>query len=411
MLDKDFIAKKIIDDYISLTWTSRYAKPGDFSMELAAPLLRKYEIRPGNFLYRKDTKEYMIIEYIRLKTDAEDSDTVLIKGRSFEAMLDRRVCQGNIIYEGTQVDKAIETILKTNIIYPENKNRKAPLEIAAFPESAEKNTFDATVRGETVGEIIQKICDVHGYGYSLICRDNDPPIFRLYEGKDRSYSQDKEPWMTFSPKFNNLLRTDFVYDDSEYANGFVICGEAESQTINPSTGRVYYWPQIWLSTEEEKAEGWNRKERFIDGSDISRWQGDWMFDQIGVPRPAEAQTHGWKKLPEDIYKRLLLMKTEEERSELGDSLEFSAEGDVNVQWRLNEDLFLGDIVQVISDYGISARCRITELIYTEDVNGIRFYPTFKFVEPEEGYGIEWLPPIGIDSRSQCVICADAKEVS
>lgn len=410
LMDKTFVVKRIIDDYISFTWTVRYNKPGDFTMELAAPLLRKYGIRPGYFLYRKDTNEYMIIEYIRLKVNAEDADTVLLKGRSFESLLDRRVCQGDVIYEGTQVDKAIETIMTANVISPESVNRRAPLLIAEFPASAATKTFDAKVQGETVGDIVQKICSTHGYGYKLICRENDAPIFHLYEGKDRSYNQEKLPWVTFSPKFNNLLQMDFAYDDSEYATGFVICGEAASQTINPTTGAVYYWPQVWISTEEEEASGWDRKEKFIDGSDISRWQGDWMFDQFGVPRPTDAQTHGWKKLPESMYKRLLYEKTKEERSYVGDSLEFSAEGDVNVQWHLGEDLFLGDIVQVISDYGISARCQVMEIIYTEDVNGIRFYPIFKFVEPEEGYGIEWLPPIG-ESRSQCEICADKKEVS
>lgn len=404
MLNKDFRALRVIDDYISLSWTSRYNKPGDFSMELAAPMLRKYGIRPGYFLYKKDVKEYMIIEYIRLKTDEDGDDTMLLKGRSFEALLDRRVCEGTNVYEGTFVSKAVVSILTRNIISPSNSSRNAPLQIAIFPESADQNTYSATVRGETVGEIVQDICEIYGYGYRLICKEADPPIFQLYEGVDRSYSQEKTPWVTFSPKFNNLLKTEFVYDDSEYATGFVICGEAESQTINPTTGAVYYWPQVWVSTEEEVAEGWDRKERFIDGSDISRWQGDWMFNQLGVPRPSEYQTHGWKKLGESTYKALLLMKTEEKRSEIGDSLEFSAEGDTNLQWHLNEDLFLGDIVQVISDYGISARCRVTEIIYSEDVNGVKFYPTFEFVEPVSGYGVEWLPPVSLD-RSECEECA------
>lgn len=404
LLNKDFEVIRVIDDYLSLIWTMRYASPGDFSMEISAMDLRKYSIRPGYLLYRKDFKQYMVIEYICLNVKVEEGRTILLKGRSLESYLDRRVCAKTTIYEGTKVDAAVRTLIEFNITKPSDSERAAELDIADFPESAAENEYYNTIRGETVGRVIEDICEVFGYGYEVYVQANGRFKFRLYEGKDRSYSQEKLPWRTFSPKFNNLLEASFVYDDSEHATGYVICGETESQTINPSTGAVYNWPQVWMTVTEEEATGWDRREKFIDGSNISRWQGDWMFNQLGVPRPSEYVTHGWKKLPESLYRRLLLMKTEEERSYVGDSLEFEGEADTNVQWKLNEDVFLGDIVQVISDYGISARCRITEMIWSEDVNGIKFYPTFEFVMPEEGYGIEWLPPLGANTRSSVILC-------
>lgn len=404
LLNKQFETIRVIDDYISLVWTVRYAAPGDFSMEIGGYDLRKYGIKPGYFLYKTDVKQYMVINYIRLKTDSENGGTILLKGRSFESYLSRRICAGNILYEGTKVSAAIRTLIEFNITNPTDVSRKADLDIAEFPQSADQNTYYGTLRGETVEQVIEDMCEAYGYGYSMTLQDNGRFRFRLYEGKDRSYAQDKLPWYTFSPKFNNLLQSEFVYDDSEYATGYVICGEVESQTINPTTGAVYNWPQVWLSTTDENILGWDRKEKFIDGSGISRWQGDWMFDEIGTPRPSEYVTHGWKKLNERLYKQLLLMKTEEERSYTGDSLKFDGEADTNIQWRLNEDVFLGDIVQVINEYGISARCRITEIVWSSDASGIKFYPTFEFVVPKEGYGIEWLPPLESNTRSSVILC-------
>ena len=43
---------------------------------------------------------------------------------------------------------------------------------------------------------------------------------------------------------------------------------------------------------------------------------------------------------------------------------------------LNKDYFLGDIVQVINEYGISATPRIIEIIESEDENGTSVVPTF-----------------------------------
>lgn len=43
---------------------------------------------------------------------------------------------------------------------------------------------------------------------------------------------------------------------------------------------------------------------------------------------------------------------------------------------MNEDYFLGDVVQVINEYGISAAPRIVEIIESEDENGKSTVPTF-----------------------------------
>lgn len=56
----------------------------------------------------------------------------------------------------------------------------------------------------------------------------------------------------------------------------------------------------------------------------------------------------------------------------------SFEGNVipDGNYNLNEDYFLGDVVQVINEYGISAAPRIVEIIESEDENGKSTVPTF-----------------------------------
>ena len=46
------------------------------------------------------------------------------------------------------------------------------------------------------------------------------------------------------------------------------------------------------------------------------------------------------------------------------------------QYIVDEDFFLGDIVQIENEYGIQAQPRIIEIIESEDENGISVIPTF-----------------------------------
>lgn len=405
VLNKVFESVKVIDDYISLVWTERYAKPGEFSLEVHAEDLIKYQLIPGYYLWRKDTNIVMCIEYVRLNTDSVDGNTILVKGRSMESFLDRRVVMEGLTFDGTIVEVVLNTIFDKNVLSPVDSFRKAKLKILEYPPEVKTDKFTAEFKGETILDVLEELCDVLGYGFSVTMGTTvEEPVFRFYKGIDRSWDQDKNPWVVYSPKLETLLTSEFVFDQTDSATSFVICGEEASQTIVPSTGEVLDWPQIWVSTKDENV-GWFRRERFIDGSGISRWQGDYIFGTFEEKDPS-AVTHGWKKLPADFYKRLLLYKTQEEQEELKqNTLKFEATGDHNVQWRLGEDMLLGDIVQVINEYGIGARCRIVETTLSHDRNGIKYYPTFHALDDTiKTGGITWPLPSASTTRSTMIGC-------
>ena len=57
--------------------------------------------------------------------------------------------------------------------------------------------------------------------------------------------------------------------------------------------------------------------------------------------------------------------------------DFTAVTDPDGMFKLNEDYFLGDIVKVVTEYGITAKARITEIIYSEDEQGKSVVPGFE----------------------------------
>lgn len=60
----------------------------------------------------------------------------------------------------------------------------------------------------------------------------------------------------------------------------------------------------------------------------------------------------------------------------------SFEGEIanDVNFIYGKDYFLGDLVQIISGYGIEATTRVIEMIDSEDVNGTNLILTFSEME-------------------------------
>lgn len=44
------------------------------------------------------------------------------------------------------------------------------------------------------------------------------------------------------------------------------------------------------------------------------------------------------------------------------------------------DFYKGDVVQIVNEYGIESKVRVTEIVRVQDAAGYEMYPTFSVVE-------------------------------
>lgn len=79
------------------------------------------------------------------------------------------------------------------------------------------------------------------------------------------------------------------------------------------------------------------------------------------------------------YINLLSEKGQNELSENTYTRAFTSEIDASKTFVYGKDFFMGDIVEVMNEYGLSDQARITEIVRTEDSNGISMYPTFQIL--------------------------------
>lgn len=350
----------VIDNFESLIWTDRIGEAGDFELYAYRSSDLLQVAKPGYYATIRESDFVMIIETIRLTTDIEDGDRVIITGRSLESLLDRRVVWEKTHFNGN-IQNGIKHLLNDAIISPSDENRK--IDNFIFEESTDEDVTKLQTRveyyGDNLYDILVEICQVFNIGYRIRLSDEGKFVFKLYAGKDHSFDQETRPWIIYSTNYDNLISSEFTESTSDVKNVAMIVGDAKQD--KDSEGN-YYGLIRRLSTTLGEETGLNRKEIFVDASDISR-----------------------EDVSDDVYKQYLEYRGYEELYGYTSSNDFSREVDTKHSFHYGIDYGLGDFVQFQNQYGIGVKVYVTEYTINEESSGLREYPTFSqdYAEPSE----------------------------
>lgn len=349
VLNENFEIVKVIDDYISIIWTTRYFTYGDFELYLSAESDVLDYLQTGYYLVREvdmSQDEYhnvMIISNRAITTDAEDGDNLTVTGYDLKSILKRRVIVNQTNLNGT-VQSCIAQLINQNIISPTNTSRKISNFTLGTNQISSTNTMERQLTGDNLSDAISDICTSFGYGYDVYIK-NGNFVFYLYEGTDRSYNQDVNPHIVFSSEFDNLISSSYSENFDEFSNVAIVAGEGEG------TARK----KVTVGT----ATGLDRYELWVDARNSSTNNGE---------------------ISDSEYTNMLTQEGVETLSGTGITTSFEGEVDNTINYQLNEEYYLGDIVQIENDYGISSATRIVEVIESEDENGTDIIPTFAEME-------------------------------
>lgn len=328
-----------IDTFTSIIWTNRYYSYGDFELYLSVTDRNMELLKAGNLLVREGYEDNaMIIETIVIATDVENGNYMTVSGRCLKSLLYRRIVWNQTSLTGN-LETCIARLLNENIINPEISERVIDgfINGNTLETSA---TVDAQYTGDNLGEAISALCQSTEIGWDVLL-DDTRYKFILYKGTDRSYAQTDIPYVIFSNEYENLLTTTYTYDARNYSNLIKVAGEGQ--------GIARKFVTVGNAT------GINRYESFSDESSVSSNDGETMLTD---------------------YEKLLTEKGQEKLAELDYIETFEGEVEANYTFKFNEDYFMGDIVEVVNEYGIAASTRILEVIQAEDETGIYTIPTF-----------------------------------
>ena len=199
-------------------------------------------------------------------------------------------------------------------------------------------SLDVPGHGQNIGELIATICEEYGIGWEL--RVNETGMtFEFVERTDRSAT------VVFSPDLDNLKNAEYVKSLETYRNAGEVGGEgdgAQQAVVNIGS-----------------AEGIARFEEYMD-SGIGRENGMSKAD----------------------YNKLLRQFGKSEITKLKKKESISGEIDTDGVYKIDQDFFLGDIVTVKLDQGITATTRLIEIIYSDETSGTNVIGTFEEWEVE-----------------------------
>lgn len=349
VMNTSFERIAIIDTYDSLIWSTRYNAYGDFELYLPAQNELFSIFIQGYYLTIKESETVMIIESLSLSTDAENGDMLIVKGRSLESLLTRRIIWPQTTLTGN-VQNGIKKLINDNIGINANSNRQ--ITNFVFNDSSDSvitsvGHLQAQFTGTELYEAIVALCEKNNWGFKVSLQ-NKQFVFSLYVGRDLTSSQIANPRVIFSPNYDSLLDSSYNEDSSNYKNYVVIAGEGEGESRTNAT----YDP--------ESATGLDRRELYVDARDIS------------------SETSGGN-LSSSEYNELLIERGTEKLLDHLFVNHFEAEPIFGNQYEFGVDYKLGDLVELENGYGLSAQARVVETIISDDESGYKVYPSFELV--------------------------------
>ena len=386
VLDRLYNQVGIIDGFTSFIWAKRYTQFGDCELYISATRENIDLLKRGNFILRSDDNDMICrINNVELETNLETGDFLIVKGEDCRAILNQRIVWKQTNFKG-QAGTFIGRLLDQNIIEPTNRVRA----IHNFNRRAWSgfvDNIDIQTTYDPVGDKIIEVCQMFNYG-SRVIWENDEFVFELYKGTDRSYGQDVNPYVVFSPNFENLISTRYTMDSTGYYSIALVGGAGEGSNRISATAQIGDYVGI------------DRFEMFVDANDVSNemtyedlialypngtiaTESDKVYYSVSGVKIAtldSASKPTQAVLETAPYNEMLVERGRERLAETGIVVTFDGEVEPNYSFQFGKDYFLGDIVTVMNEYGIEANARITEVVESFDETGHSIIPTFEYIE-------------------------------
>lgn len=332
----------VIDDASSVIWVQRLNEIGEFEIYIRASAERLKLFNEGDvFITRPDSEIAMYVETVKLDTNEETGDYLTVSGRSAEVLLSWRVVQFELFEEST-VENIIRYLFTERFI-TSGIGQIPWLSIESSHGWEEEASHQYT--GKSLLEIFNGLCVANDYGFRLKWLGNGFE-FQLYKGTDRSYDQNVNTYVVFSPEFENLGNTEYTKDTSQYANAAVIGGEGEGSE------------RVFVSLSEQGKTGFYFRQVYLDARHSSQ-----------------------EELTLEAYKEQLANDGKDQLEQLRVTAEYTGEVLNYNQYTYGVDYFLGDKISTKNEYGIKGNAVVTEITEVEDESGYKLVPTLS----------EWTP--------------------
>lgn len=354
-------ATTLLENYDSLIWSERFNTVGDFELKAgdisgfmaALPEGKRVTIRESNIA--------MVVETHHIERKKNQPESVTIKGRSFESILDRRVVVKNASTGNLQA--GAEDLLVTAYI---------PSDVAWY--------------------IIDQIC-VQGY---LDANDIFPSSIVVFP-QPSDYLTNTGPSRSFNvPKGNLLDKVLELIQTSAKADATTVpatpvLNPKGIRAVRPAQGSTAISIQFYSGTDRTSTILFDATRNLLD-------DGSYLFSKVLSANTAyilgpatTAKLNKTAVAASGLARRVILVDAtasgvvnagtlqKQGEQSLSEAPEIAVfDGSINAEispYKFGVDYFLGDTVRLVGDYGLVQNAIVTEYIRSEDNTGTKGYPT------------------------------------
>lgn len=387
-LNSSFQPDKLIENYEALIWTERYAKNGDFELT-STNIKETIKALPlESYVSLRETTVPMVVEQHKIKKSLQGAPIITITGRSFETVLERRAS-----------------------VNEELGPARVPWTINAAKES------------DAAYDVMKRVLGLDPFGDPVSPLDAIPEINLIEPIDYRAGIPDWHGAVTYNQ-----------YDIVRYTGLFYVATSlADNLNKTPSTNPTYWYainyeikPAYLYTTVMELVNtnhhglksirpyaGGNQVGiEIYNGADLTgSMVFDARFDQIddatyllskqGSTNVGYVYGAGGSDLvlktsgpePSGLARRVLLVEDESantsdlrhsrgliELYKYNATALFDGQVAIQVAQGYNTEYFLGDILKLTGEYGLSQNVRVAEFIRTSDATGEKAYPAFEAVD-------------------------------
>lgn len=355
-LDANRQPAKLVENYDSLIWTERFNTIGDFQIQ-TGDIDRFMTVLPeGTLVSLRESNVPMIVETHNIVRKKNKPTNLIIKGRSFESILDRRIA----------VSAVSAGLGDWNVV------AKIPSDVAYY--------------------IIEKIC-VEG----ILSADDIFPGSLVQFNVPADYLTSTGPNRSFSVPRGNLLNAVITFLQAEAKADATTTPATPAvvqhgiRGVRPNAAGTAIAIQIYTGTDRSGTV-------YFDGTRDLLDDGSYLFSKVGSATTAVVlgqstalTLEAGASAPSGMDRRVILVdgtnsgvSDEETLAEHGKMSLAEAHETAIFDGSINQDLSpyvygvdynLGDIVRLVGDYGLDEKARVTEYIRAEDTKGVKSYPT------------------------------------
>lgn len=241
----------VIEEPVSLIWVPRFNTPGEFELYVPATteLFTLIKTNMGKLIVtRSDKPDIMYIEYIKLIESEETGDYLIVKGRTIDCIMEKRIIGYPTVLNNIPYHSMILQLIRENLSSPTVMTTDYPADpltrkispVRVQSSVANVSYGSAVYHGENLLAVVDQLLQLKDYGLRAYLSQGEI-VFDIYEGHNRT-------WVTISPRTDMILSSEYEYSIRGQCNTAFVYAEGDPEHIRSNGTNPYTVTRQYPST-------------------------------------------------------------------------------------------------------------------------------------------------------------------